>query len=92
MAVAAVSMAAEASAGIALSAEEETSDAASIAAAALHALQATTVRPSERSVEEAGDNPVFFGADGQPVSGLWVGEAYVFPVNGLPVVYPVQFV
>jgi hypothetical protein len=57
----------------------------------LQALQATTARPSDRSPEEAGDNLVFFGADSQPVPSLWVEEAYVFPVSGPPLVYPVQF-
>ena len=57
----------------------------------LNALQVATVRPSERSAEEIGDNLVFFGSNGQQVPGLWIEEAYLFPLAGDPQVYPVEF-
>jgi len=38
--------------------------------------------PSALAVEETGDNIVWYGHDGRPVSGLRVEEAYVFPVQG----------
>ena len=48
----------------------------------LSALQATTVRPSDRSSEESGDNLVFFGRNGQTIPNLFVEKAYVFPISG----------
>jgi len=57
----------------------------------LRGLQALTVRPSNRSVDETGDNVVLFGHNDQQVPGLWVEEAYVFPISGRMQVYPVQF-
>ncbi|MCZ2153568.1 MAG: hypothetical protein LC114_06650 [Bryobacterales bacterium] len=57
----------------------------------LHGLQARTVRPSDRSLEETGDNVVLFGEANQPVSGLWIESAYRFPLSGPPVEIPVQF-
>ena len=57
----------------------------------LHALQAGTARPSERSPLERGDNLVLFGTDGKPVRNLWIEEAYVFPLQGGREVIPVQF-
>jgi hypothetical protein len=57
----------------------------------LGALQVETVRPSARSAEETGDNLVFFGSNGQQIPGLWIEEAYLFPVKGDLQVYPVQF-
>lgn len=55
----------------------------------LNALQATTVRRSERSDEEMGDNIVFFGREGQVVPNLWVEKAYVFSPSGPPIVLAV---
>jgi hypothetical protein len=57
----------------------------------LGALQVATVRSSERSDEEVGDNLVFFGPNGQQAPRLWIEEAYLFPLVGDPQVYPVQF-
>lgn len=57
----------------------------------LHGLQAATVRPSDRALDESGDNVVLFGTDGQPVPGLWVECAYRFPLNGPPEEIPVSF-
>jgi hypothetical protein len=58
--------------------------------ASLRGLKAQTVRPSDRSPEETGDNVVFFGHNGQQIAGLWVEEAYVFPIRGEMQVYPVK--
>lgn len=57
----------------------------------LKALKATTVRPSDRSLDEAGDNLIFFGQNGCQVPGLWIDRAYVFPLRGAPIVCPVEF-
>jgi hypothetical protein len=57
----------------------------------LQALQAGTVRQSERSSFESGDNLVLFGVDGKAVPNIWIEEAYVFPLKGEPQVIPVQF-
>jgi hypothetical protein len=57
----------------------------------LKALKATTVRRSSRSPEEMGDNLILFGANGERVAGLWIDEAYLFPLRGAPVVCPVEF-
>lgn len=56
----------------------------------LRGLQALTVRPSGRSVDETGDNVVWFGRNGKQVPGLWVEEAYVFPISGEMQVCPVE--
>jgi len=57
----------------------------------LSALQATTVRPSDRSSEESGDHLVCFGRNGQTIPNLFVEKAYVFPISGPPVEVPVGF-
>ena len=56
-----------------------------------HALQALSVRSSGRPGGETGDNVVFFAHDNQSPPGLWIEEAYLFPVNAKPQVYPVEF-
>jgi hypothetical protein len=55
------------------------------------ALCVQTVRTSERSPLERGDNLIFFGHQGQVVHNLSVVEAYLFPVVGRLEVYPVEF-
>ena len=57
----------------------------------VRALKATTVRSSDRSLEETGDNLVFFGRNGEQVAGLWIDEAYLFPLRGDPIICPVEF-
>jgi hypothetical protein len=57
----------------------------------MNALKATTVRQSDRSPGEMGDNLVFFGRDGTQVAGLWIDEAYLFPLRGDPITCPVEF-
>jgi hypothetical protein len=57
----------------------------------LRALKATTARPSDRSPDEAGDNLIVFGRNEERVGGLWVDAAYLFPLLGEPIVYPVEF-
>lgn len=58
----------------------------------LRALKASTVRPSDRSLEELGDNLIFFGHNGEQVPALWIDESYLFPLRGDPVICPVEFV
>jgi hypothetical protein len=50
-----------------------------------------TVRTSERSRLENGDNIVYFGREGEIVPNLWVVEAYYFPLDGDVERYPVEF-
>jgi hypothetical protein len=57
----------------------------------LHGLQARTVRPSDRSAEETGDNVVIFGDHNKPVPGLWIECAYRFPLSGPPEKIAVMF-
>lgn len=57
----------------------------------LRALKATTTRRSDHSPEEAGDNVIFFGRNDERVGGLWIDEAYFFPLVGKPIVCPVEF-
>jgi hypothetical protein len=57
----------------------------------LKALKATTVRVSDRSLEERGDNLIFFGNNGEQIPGMWIDEAYLFPLRGAPIVCPVEF-
>jgi hypothetical protein len=55
------------------------------------ALVVETARTSERSVLERGDNLIFFGRQGERIMNLSVEEAYLFPLVGPPVVYPVEY-
>jgi hypothetical protein len=55
------------------------------------ALCVQTVRTSERSRLENGDNIVYFGREGQIVPNLWVVEAYYFPLDGGVERYPVEY-
>lgn len=57
----------------------------------LRAMKATTVRRSDRSAGEMGDNLIFFGRNDERVAGLWIDEAYFFPLRGDPIVCPVEF-
>ena len=57
----------------------------------LRALKATTVRASDRSLEELGDNLIFFGHNGEQVPALYIDESYLFPLRGEPIVCPVEF-
>ena len=57
-----------------------------------HGLVAETVRQSERSVEEKGDNLILYGAAMQPISLLWVEEAIFFDLGANTVeIFPVEF-
>ena len=56
----------------------------------LKALQVTTVRPSDRSQEELGDNLVFFGQDEEQVPALYIEKAYLFPLTGQPRLLSIQ--
>ena len=56
------------------------------------ALQALSVRPSGRPGGETGDNIVFFGHDRVPPEGLYIEEAYLFPLNSKPQKFSVEFV
>ena len=55
------------------------------------ALCAQTVRASQRSPLERGDNIIFFGRVGSMIPNLSVEEAYLFPLVGRPELYPVTF-
>lgn len=55
------------------------------------ALCAQTVRTSERSPLERGDNLVLFGQNGAAIPNLSIVEAYLFPVVGPLEIYPVEF-
>jgi hypothetical protein len=57
----------------------------------LRTLKATTARPSDRSPDEMGDNIIFFGRNDERIGGLWIDEAYLFPLVGEPIVCPVEF-
>jgi hypothetical protein len=57
----------------------------------LHGLQARTVRPSDRSEEETGDNVVIFGEHEKQIPGLWIECAYRFPLSGPPERIEVRF-
>jgi hypothetical protein len=57
----------------------------------LRGLSVQTVRMSERSDEERGDNLVLFAAPGQAVAGLYIEEASYFGKTSKPEVFPVAF-
>lgn len=55
-------------------------------------LSVQTVRESDRSTEERGDNLVLFGAPGQTIPGLYIEQALYFEVKrSAPEVFPVAF-
>jgi hypothetical protein len=57
----------------------------------LRGLSVQTVRSSERSADERGDNLVLFSAPGQAVPGLYIEEASFFGKTSKPEVFPVAF-
>jgi hypothetical protein len=57
----------------------------------LRGLSVQTVRESERSSEERGDNLVLFTAPGRAISGVYIEEAYYFGRTYAPEVFPVAF-
>jgi hypothetical protein len=57
----------------------------------LRGLSVQTVRISERSADERGDNLVLFAAPGHAVSGLYIEEASYFGKTSKPEVFPVAF-
>ena len=58
---------------------------------ALRGLSVQTVRESERSAEERGDNIVFLMSPGQAVSNVYIEEAYYFGKRYDPEIFPVAF-
>ena len=50
-----------------------------------------TVRASDRSADERGDNLVLFAHPGQPVPGLYIEEVLYFGKTSQPDVFPVAF-
>lgn len=50
-----------------------------------------TVRESDRSDEERGDNLVLFAPPGRPVAGLYIEGAYYYGKTSDPEVFPVDF-
>lgn len=57
----------------------------------LRGLSVQTVRASERSVDERGDNLVLFTVPGQPIPGLYIEQASYFGKTYAPDVFPVEF-
>ncbi len=57
----------------------------------LRGLSVQTVRMSERSADERGDNLVLFAAPGQAVPGLYIEDASYFGKTSKPEVFPVAF-
>jgi hypothetical protein len=57
----------------------------------LHGLSVQTVRESERSDEERGDNLVLFAPARQAVPNLYIDQAWYFGKTSRPEVYPVSF-
>lgn len=58
---------------------------------ALRGLSVQTVRESERSPEERGDNLVFFAPPGQAIPSVYIEEAYYFGKRYDPEIFPVSF-
>ncbi|MGA9981742.1 MAG: hypothetical protein WBQ08_24205 [Candidatus Sulfotelmatobacter sp.] len=58
---------------------------------ALRGLSVQTVRESERSSEERGDNLVLFTAPGRAIAGVYIEEAYYFGRTYAPEAFPVAF-
>ena len=54
-------------------------------------LAVETVRESERSAEERGDNLVLFASPGTRVGGVYIEEAYYYEKRYHPEIFPVQF-
>jgi hypothetical protein len=57
----------------------------------LKGLCVQTVRESDRSDEERGDNLVLFAPAGTPVGGLYIEGAYYFGKTSDPEIFPVDF-
>lgn len=57
----------------------------------LDGLCVQTVRSSERSDEERGDNLVLFTSGGKPPRGLYIDKAYYFGKKADPEIFPVEF-
>jgi len=58
---------------------------------ALRGLSVQTVRESERSAEERGDNVVLFALPGHAISGVYIEEAYYYGKRYDPEIFPVAF-
>lgn len=56
----------------------------------LHGLAVQTVRASERSADERGDNLVLFSSSG-PVANIYIDEAYYYTGAAAPQAYAVSF-
>jgi hypothetical protein len=54
-------------------------------------LSVQTVRESERSAEERGDNLVLFASPGTAVTGVYIEEAYYYGKRYDPEIFPVEF-
>jgi hypothetical protein len=57
----------------------------------LRGLAVQTVRTSERSDEERGDNLVLFAPQGAPIPGVYIEEVSYFGKTSTPEVFPVAF-
>jgi hypothetical protein len=60
-------------------------------AGSLRGLSVQTVRESERSAEERGDNVVLFGSPGHSIAGVYIEEAYYYGKRYDPEIFPVAF-
>jgi len=57
----------------------------------LRGLSIQTVRESDRSIDENGDNLVLFGSPGQPIPGLYIDQAIYFGKTAVPEIFSVAF-
>lgn len=62
-----------------------------IAHSGLQGVCVQTVRRSNRSDEERGDNLVLFASPGCPVSALYIERVYYYGKTADPEVFPVEF-
>jgi hypothetical protein len=58
---------------------------------ALRGLSVQTVRESDRSDDERGDNLVLLTIPGHPIAGLYIEEAYYYGKRYDPEIFPVEF-
>jgi hypothetical protein len=59
--------------------------------ATFRGLAVQTVRESERSAEERGDNLVLFASPGTAITGVYLEEAYYYGKRYDPEIFPVEF-
>lgn len=62
-----------------------------VAHSGLQGMCVQTVRKSDRSDEERGDNLVLFAPAGRPIPALYIDRAYYYGKTAEPAVFPVDF-